>query len=64
MLLSGCFFCAEPLKGVTLSDLYILLTAHLMMHEHGGDADFGRLPRIRHVASWLAAVRFVGRRWA
>jgi hypothetical protein len=39
MLLSGCFFCAEPLKGVTLSDLDILLTAHLMMHEHGGDAE-------------------------
>ena len=39
MLRSCCFFCDNPLEGVMLSDLDILLTAHLMMHEHGGDAE-------------------------
>jgi len=34
-----CFFCANLLAGVMLSDLDILRTAHLMMHEHGGDAE-------------------------
>ena len=32
MLRSCCFFCDNPLEGV-------LLTAHLMMHEHGGVAE-------------------------
>jgi hypothetical protein len=39
MLRSCCFFCDNPLEGVMLSDLDILLTAHLMMHEHGGEAE-------------------------
>ena len=39
MLRSCCSFCDNPLEGVMLSDLDILLTAHLMMHEHGGEAE-------------------------
>jgi len=39
----------------------LVLVAFLLPGERG---DFGRLPRIRHVASWLAALRFVGSRWA
>jgi hypothetical protein len=39
MLRSFCRFCANPLEGVMLSDRDILLTAHLMMHEHGAAAE-------------------------